>query len=590
MSAPAGNDPLHFNYRSSAPARTLFFLLDRRWWFYGWAWLIFLVKHLPAWAMPFLVARLIDTLAKPERFKPTHLATFAIVYVIVLVMNIPLQTYLTTMLSGATRRMEARLRDALVTRLHHLSFSFLDKTKTGKLQTKILRDVEQVQFMCTHIGQVGPMLVSSLLMAIVYTAFTEPRMLLFFVVMAPVSVGLLLICRKPMATRNERFRHEVESMNAEVVETIAMIPVTRAHGVEDAARRGLGERFADVQRKGHDLDRFTAVFGASSWVVFQASTASALLAAFWLAWKGYITPGEVVIYQSLFNMIVGSIEGIVATFPIYTKGIDSVRSIGEVMECPDIERNEGRRIVENIRGDVTFEHVEFRYDGDATAPAIADFSLRVAPGETVALVGHSGSGKSTLMSLLIGFRRPTKGRILLDGIDMEEIDMRSWRRFIGVVPQQPLLMSGTLRDNIAYGLPGLSEDRLNEAVDMANLREFVDGLPSGLDTRIGEHGATLSGGQRQRVAIARAFARDPRLIILDEATSALDVVSEKLVQEAVNRLAKGRTTFVIAHRLSTIRHAHRIVVLREGRIVEMGTREELVDRKGEFHEMLALQG
>ncbi len=294
------------------------------------------------------------------------------------------------------------------------------------------------------------------------------------------------------------------------------------------------------------------------------------------------------IYHSLFGMIVGSVEGIVNTLPVYTKGMESVRSIGEVIECPDLEHNEGRAVVTEVRGDVEFECVGFRYRG-GEAPAVADFDLRVAAGETIALVGHSGSGKSTLMSLLIGFRRPTSGRILLDGADMETIDMRTWRRFIGIVPQQPMLFSGTLRENIVHGLEGADGDRIAAAIDMANLREFVDGQPNGLDTVVGEGGATLSGGQRQRVAIARAFVRDPRIILLDEATSALDVVAEKQVQEAIERLARGRTTFIVAHRLSTIRNAHRIVVMEGGRIAETGSREELLRRGGAFHEMLKLQ-
>lgn len=568
--------------------QTILYLLDRRWWWYAWFYLIFLLKHLPAWALPFLVGRMINTLSGQEDHSTEGLLVFATVYAVLLIFNIPLQVFLSTRLSGAIRRMEARLRVALITRLQHLSFSFLDTAKSGKLQAKVLRDVEQVQFMCWHMGMMAPMMLSSILMAIVYTAFTEPWILCAFVVMAPMSLTLIRFFRGMMKARNEEFRVQMESMNADVTEHIAMMPVTRAHGVEECTGRALEEQFERVERKGYELDRLNAVFGSSSWVTFQAATAGMLFVAFWFAWKGYIKPGDIVIYQSLFGMMIGSIEAIVNTFPIYTKGIESVRSIGEVIECPDLEHNEGRQEVTEVSGKVEFENIEFRYR-ENDEPAVHEFSLDVKPGEMVALVGHSGSGKSTLVSLLIGFRRPTAGRILLDGVDMESIDMRTWRRFISVVPQQPLLFSGTLRENIAYGLDGLTDDRINDAIDMANLRGFVDNHPTGLDTAVGEGGATLSGGQRQRVAIARAFVRDPRIIVLDEATSALDVVSERQVQEAIERLARGRTTFVIAHRLSTIRNAHRIVVLEHGRIVEMGTREELLQQEGLFHEMLALQ-
>ena len=194
------------------------------------------------------------------------------------------------------------------------------------------------------------------------------------------------------------------------------------------------------------------------------------------------------------------------------------------------------------------------------------------------------------MNLIIGFRRPTTGRILLDGVDMAVINYRSFRRFLAVVPQQTVLFSGSIRDNITYGLDHITDSRLGEVLEMANCTEFVGRLAKGLDTPIGSHGAKLSGGQRQRIAIARALLRDPRVIILDEATSALDVMSERLVQEAINRLITGRTTFIVAHRLSTIRHANRIVVMRDGRIVEVGSHEELLGREGSaFSRMQALQ-
>ncbi len=207
----------------------------------------------------------------------------------------------------------------------------------------------------------------------------------------------------------------------------------------------------------------------------------------------------------------------------------------------------------------------------------------------IAVVGESGSGKTTLMSLLIGFRRPTAGKILLDGRDMETLDLRQYRKFLAVVPQQTHLFSGSLRDNITYGLPGVPEAEIQRVIDMAQLREYVDGLPAGLDSLIGESGAKLSGGQRQRVAIARALIRNPRVIILDEATSSLDVRSERLLQQAIEEMVKGRTTFIVAHRLSTIRNASRVVVMKDSRCVEIGRPAELHAAGGEFARLKTLQ-
>lgn len=215
--------------------------------------------------------------------------------------------------------------------------------------------------------------------------------------------------------------------------------------------------------------------------------------------------------------------------------------------------------------------------------------LRVNPGETIALVGPSGAGKSTLISLVIGFLRPSKGQIYLDGQAMNDLDLRTYRQFVSVVAQETLLFEGTVRDNILYGLGDVSPARLRSAIRDANAEAFIAQLPYGLDTLIGENGAKLSGGQRQRLAIARALVRDPKVLVLDEATAALDTASEALIQEALERLMQNRTTFVVAHRLSTIRNADRIVVMDQGRIVEVGNHRQLLKQNGLYAQLYALQ-
>jgi ATP-binding cassette subfamily B protein len=216
-------------------------------------------------------------------------------------------------------------------------------------------------------------------------------------------------------------------------------------------------------------------------------------------------------------------------------------------------------------------------------------NLHVEPGETIALVGESGSGKSTILNLAIGFNLATDGKVLIDGNDIKEIDLRSYRQFLAVVPQSSILFSGTLRDNITYGVDEVDEEYLKEVVKAANLSDLVESLPDGLETEVGEHGGKLSGGQRQRVSIARALIRNPRVIVLDEATSALDSISERLIQEALDNLTKDRTTFIVAHRLSTIRNADKIAVINDGHCVEYGTYDELMEMKGEFYRMKAIQ-
>jgi ATP-binding cassette subfamily B protein len=287
-------------------------------------------------------------------------------------------------------------------------------------------------------------------------------------------------------------------------------------------------------------------------------------------------------------MIVGAVNLILNSYPDLARGFESIRSIGEILESPDIEQNEGKLKVNSVQGHFKFENVSFQYEKGAQH-AVKNFSLEINPGESIAFVGESGSGKSTLMNLVMGFRRPSEGRIILDGKDMQELDLRQYRRFLAVVPQNTILFSGSVRENIMYGIDKISDNEIWDILNTANASKFVSKLSKGLDTQLGEGGARLSNGQRQRIAIARAFIRNPKVIVLDEATSALDVLSESLIKEALKRLIKGRTTLIVAHRLSTISDANRIVVMKNGSCVETGTHAELMDAKGDFYKFRILQ-
>ncbi len=302
-----------------------------------------------------------------------------------------------------------------------------------------------------------------------------------------------------------------------------------------------------------------------------------------LVLDGKLTPGALVSFLLYTVTIAAAIGGLASFFSSYQEAVGAAQRVFELLESgPSIaDPPSPRALAKPVRGEVSFQHVSFRYHTDATAPwVLCEIDLAVAPGEVVALVGPSGAGKTTMVSLLPRFWDVTEGRILLDGIDIRELRLADLRTAIGLVPQEPALFSGTVRENIAYARPSARPEEIEAAARAAHAHEFVERLAQGYDTVVGERGVKLSGGQRQRIAIARALLKDPAVLILDEATSSLDTESERLIEDAMERLLAGRTTLIIAHRLSTVRRADRLVVLEHGRIVEEGTHAELLARGG----------
>ena len=374
----------------------------------------------------------------------------------------------------------------------------------------------------------------------------------------------------------------METTSARVVEMVELIPVTKAHGLQKEEVKKMERQLNTVAEKGYQLDVVQSLFGASNWAVFQLFKLLCLAFTGYLAYRRKISIGEIVLYQTYFTSIITEVSNLVTMLPTLSKGVESVRSVGEILLAHDVEDNRNKTKVKHVRGNFKFENVKFEYK-DSIRPILNRFNLEIKQGETIAFVGESGAGKSTILNLIIGFIKPTEGSVYLDGADLNDLDLNSYRKHIAVVPQNVILFSGTIRQNITYGIPDAPEDKLMEAVKAANLSDLIKELPEGLDTRIGEHGGKLSGGQRQRISIARALMRDPSVIVLDEATSALDSASERMVQEAISNLSKGRTTFIVAHRLSTIRNADRIAVVGDGICKEIGTYEELMELRGEFY-------
>ena len=550
--------------------------------------IFFFIKHAPVWVLPIVTANIINdiTSGSPETYQ--NIIIQAMIMIVLVALNIPMNYMYTRYKSLATRYAETGLRRALVRKLQQLSISYHKETQSGRLQSKIMRDVEAVETLSTQMFLSILNIALNIAIALIVTINKSLVVFIFFLLTTPIAAATMVFFRNVMKKRNNEFRKEMEETSARVMEMVELIPVTRAHALEEEEVQKMSGQLFAVAEKGYRLDVIQSLFGSVGWAIFKIFQVVCLGFTGFLAIKGTVMPGDITLYQSYFATIVSQVSSLMSLIPTIAKGIESVNSIGEVLLEDDIEQNEGKEIIKDIYGEFDFKDVTFRYN-NIDRPVLHNLNLHVDKGETIALVGESGAGKSTILNLVIGFNQVNSGEVLIDGHNMKDIDLRSYRKYLAVVPQTSILFSGTIRDKISYGVDNADDATLDEIVKAANLTDLINSLPDGLDTMVGEHGGKLSGGQRQRISIARALIRNPKVIVLDEATSALDSISEKLIQEALNNLTKDRTTFIVAHRLSTIKDADKIAVIADGHCVEYGTYDELMNLKGEFYQMKKIQ-
>ncbi|MCI7043293.1 MAG: ABC transporter ATP-binding protein/permease [Lachnospiraceae bacterium] len=550
--------------------------------------LFFAIKHSPVWVLPIVTSNIINVATE----RPDHAGTIILINALIMsffvIQNI-FTNYIHTWLYAKTvRNVERGLRSSLVRKLQQLSITYHNEMQSGRLQSKIMRDVEQIETLSSQIFITVLSILLNVVVAFGVVIFKSLTVFLFFLATIPVAVCLMVTFRSKIKRYNADFRKEMEETSVKVMEMVELIPVTRAHALERQETQKMDHQLGNVAEKGLKLDMIQTYFSSISWVAFQLFQVICLAFTGYLAAKGRISVGEVVMYQTYFSSIVNQVSNVITLLPTISKGLESVDSIGDILLCHDVEDNKNKRKVKTITGNITFDHVTFQYP-DAEAPVLKDLSLQIKAGETVAFVGSSGAGKTTILNMVIGFIKANSGRVLIDDMDLNSLNLQSYRSHIAVVPQQSILFSGTIRENITYGMDNISEEMLYKVIKAANLEDVIAALPEGLDTMITEHGSNLSGGQRQRISIARAFIRDPRILILDEATSALDTISEKKIQDAIHNLVQDRTTLIVAHRLSTIRDADKIAVVGNGGIEEFGTYDELLDLKGEFYRLKNLQ-
>jgi ATP-binding cassette subfamily B protein len=367
-----------------------------------------------------------------------------------------------------------------------------------------------------------------------------------------------------------------------------LLTITRAHGLEDKELEKANVNLNDLEMNGRKIDNTNAIFGSLGFTIFQGVQLVCLVFCSYLALHKQITIGEVTLFQTYFVIIVNGIIASLSYIPVIAKGLESLSSISEVLLCEDEEDMSGTIKVDDLKGNVSFKQVSYKYP-DGKNYALSNFSLEIKEGEQIAIVGESGSGKSTLLSLLLGFMNPTEGKIFIEGKDICLLDKHSYRKNIAVVQQNTILFSGTIQENILYGVEHADEKEIQNAVEVSELATMVNDLPEGMQDKVNEHGNNFSGGQKQRISIARAIMRNAKIVILDEATSALDSITEQKIQINLKEKLKGKTRFVVTHRLATIKEADKIVVMKNGMCVESGTFDELMNKNGEFFTLVNKQ-
>jgi len=550
---------------------------------------MYLFQVLPVFAVPVVSSNIINLVTEAVSTGMNNDILFkiiinAVVMFSTIIINVPATVIRFKFTSKALRSTSAGIRCSVVRKLQSLSITYFKNMENGKIQSKYLKDVDSIDAFLNNIYHVFSVSIINLFISVVISIITNGYVALFFLLIVPVNILLTRFFRNKVAKGYKKFRIENENMSIKLNTMLDMMFVTKSHGLEKLELSNVKQSISHVATSGLAVDKINSIFGSTAWAVNMLIKGINLIFCVFLAIKGIIKVGDIILFQTMFAEISGNIQTIIASLPILGSGSDAVDSVSEIMNIKDVENNLGKRDVERIKGNLKFDHITYCYPTD-DIKVIDDLSLEVKQGECIAVVGSSGSGKTTLMNMIIGFLHPSKGSVYVDGMDMKDLNLEEYRHNISVVPQSSILFSGSIKDNITYGLDHYTEEELNKVVEMANLNEVIEKFDNGIDTNIGEHGDKLSGGQKQRITIARALIRNPKILIFDEATSALDNISEFHVQKAIQSSVKGRTTFIVAHRLSTIRNADKIIVMEQGKIVEYGSYDELMNLKGKFFEL-----
>lgn len=494
-------------------------------------------------------------------------------------------SYLTAWVS---QHIVADFRKHLFSHLQTLTVSFFARRRTGELLSRVMNDVALIQSIVTETPIDSVKQLVTFIGGITFLLMMNWRLCLLILILLPLLVFVAKLFGRRLKSLSTSIQDHTATLSTLVEEVISGIRIVKSFVQTQQEDTRFAAQVNDTLRLTLHRAGIMAVFIP----VISLVTFSAAAAVLWYGGRqvieGSVTPGELFAFVLFAGILIGPFSSGARIFTQLKEAQGAMQRVFEILDAQsDIADSPGAKRLSAVEGHVRVEHVSFGYDSQR--PVLSGLSFEAKPGELVALVGPTGAGKTTVINLLHRFYDPTEGRITIDGNDLRHVTLESWYRQIGLVPQETILFGGTIHDNIRYGSMEANDAAVLEASKAAHAHDFITSLPNGYRTLVGEKGVNLSGGQRQRIAIARAIVKNPRILLLDEATSSLDTESERLVQEALQRLMKGRTTFVVAHRLSTIQRADRILVLDKGKLVEEGNHAQLMARNGLYHYLYTIR-
>lgn len=526
----------------------------------------------------------------PLNFTMNVVLKIALLFFVIKIIDIIAGYYMTSIGHIMGAKIETEMRRDIYSHLQTLSDSFYNEARIGQIMSRITNDLFDITEFAHHcpeeyfIGAIKIIVTFVILMSI-----NVPMTLIIYAII-PFMFIVAAKYRKKMREAQQRQRVHIGDINSEIEDSLSGIRVVRSFTNEELEKDKFSESnnyFLGIKKSYYkNMAAFMTVTRTFDGIMHLAL----ILTGGYFMIQGTIDPADLIVYVMYVRTMIMTVNRIVEFTEQFQKGITGIERFGEIMDIePEIKDTPGAKDIENVSGNLEFKDVWFRYNKDLPY-VIKDFNLKVSPGESVAIVGPSGSGKTTICNLIPRFYEVTEGQILLDGKDTKDITLKSLRENIGIVQQDVYLFSGSILDNIRYGREDATFEEVVEVSKMAGAYEFIQEMPEGFDTHVGERGVKLSGGQKQRISIARVFLKNPKVLILDEATSALDNESELIVQQSLERLTKGRTTLTIAHRLTTVQNSDLILVMSEEGIVERGTHEELMAKKSYYYNLYTKGG